>query len=139
MKDDEGRRRYFFAELVSGMGGSDVSIIQPAFSIQPSKATGVSIGQAGVKTKEVVIDNIPYKYAIPMLTGWDIGYVGSDQHVKQIGIWIDDIKWTLNDPTRTLRYKVSSVVRDNDTDPANYFRHKVTILGLGPATGAQTK
>jgi len=139
MKDDEGRRRYFFAELVSGMGGSDVSIIQPAFSIQPSKATGVSIGQAGVKTKEVVIDNIPYKYAIPILTGWDIGYLGSDQHVKQIGIWIDDIKWTLNDPTRTLRYKVSSVVRDNDTDPANYFRHKVTILGLGPATGAQTK
>ena len=139
MKDDEGRRRYFFAEVVSGMGGSDVSIIQPAFSIQPSKATGVSTGQAGVKTEEVVIDNIPYRYAIPMLTGWDIGSLGSDEHVKQIAIWIDEIKWMPGDPTGTLRYKVSSVVRDNDTVPANYFRHKVTILGLGPATGVEIK
>jgi len=87
----------------------------------------------------VVIDNIPYKYAIPMLTGWDIGSLGSDEHVKQIGIWIDEIKWMPGDPTGTLRYKVSSVVRDNDTVPANYFRHKVTILGLGPATGAKIK
>jgi len=96
---------------------------------------------SGIKTKpeEVVVDNIPYKYAIPMLTGWDIGYEGTDQHVKQIGIWIDEIKWTPGDPTRTLRYKVSSMVRDNDSDPPNYFRHKVTILGLGPATGAQIK
>ena len=96
---------------------------------------------SGTKTKpeEVVVDNIPYKYAIPMLTGWDIGYEGTDQHVKQIGIWIDDIRWTPGDPTRTLRYKVSSMVRDNDSDPPNYFRHKVTILGLGPATGAQIK
>jgi hypothetical protein len=139
MKDDEGRRSYSFAELVSGMGGSDVSIIQPAFSIQPRGDSNIVPQGSGVITEEVVIENIPYKYAIPMLTGWDIGYEGSDQHVKQIGIWIDEIKWTLNDPTGTLRYKVSSVVRDNDTDPANYFRHKVTILGLGPATGAKIK
>ena len=139
MKDDEGRRSYSFAELVSGMGGSDVNIIQPAFSIQPRGTSNIVPQGSGVITEEVVVDNIPYKYAIPMLTGWDIGYEGSDQHVKQIGIWIDEIKWTPNDPTRTLRYKVSSVVRDNDTDPANYFRHKVTILGLGPATGAQIK
>jgi hypothetical protein len=93
---------------------------------------------SGVITEEVVIDNIPYKYAIPMLTGWDIGYEGSDQHVKQIGVWIDDIHYREpTDPPGRLRYKVSSVVRDNDTDPANYVRHKVTILGLGPATGAQ--
>ena len=139
MKDDDDRRGYAFAELVSGMGGSDVSIIQPAFSIQPQGGSNLVPQGSGVITEEVVIDNIPYKYAIPMLTGWDIGYEGSDQHVKQIGIWLDEIKWTPGDPTRTLRYKVSSVVRDNDTDPANYFRHKVTILGLGPATGAQIK
>jgi hypothetical protein len=142
MKDDEyrsNRRAYGFAELVSGMGGSDVSIIQPAFSIQPSIVANIVPQGSGVIAEEVVIDNIPYKYAIPMLTGWDIGYEGSDQHVKQIGIWLDGIKWTPGDPTGTLRYKVSSVVRDNDTDPANYFRHKVTILGLGPATGAQIK
>jgi hypothetical protein len=148
MKDDEyrsDRRAYGFAELVSGMGGSDVSIIQPAFSIDPRRVSGGFTGQAGVKTEEVVIDNIPYKYAIPMLTGWDIGYDGDDQHVKQIGIWIDEMHYREStDPPGRLRYKVSSVVRDDRNSvawshPANYFRHKVTILGLGPATGAQIK
>ena len=139
MKDDDDRRGYAFADWSPAWGGSDVSIIQPAFSIEPQG--GSNPVASGIKTKpeEVVVDNIPYKYAIPMLTGWDIGYEGTDQHVKQIGIWIDEIKWTPGDPTRTLRYKVSSMVRDNDSDPPNYFRHKVTILGLGPATGAQIK
>ncbi|WHZ30272.1 MAG: hypothetical protein OJF51_005075 [Nitrospira sp.] len=28
-----------------------------------------------------------------MLTGWDAGYTVSDQHVKEIGIWIDEIPY----------------------------------------------
>jgi hypothetical protein len=54
------------------MGGSDVSIIQPAFSIQPRGDSNIVPQGSGVITEEVVIDNIPYKYAIPMLTGWDL-------------------------------------------------------------------
>jgi hypothetical protein len=37
-----------------------------------------------------------------------------------------------NAATGTLRYTVSSIVRDKDSFPDNYFRHKVTILGLKP-------
>ncbi|MGH7515924.1 MAG: hypothetical protein ACREOC_00435 [Gemmatimonadales bacterium] len=32
----------------------------------------------------------------------------------------------------TLRYKVSSILRDKNTWPDNYFRHKVTVLCLRP-------
>ena len=142
MKDNRGRRDYFFTELVSEMGGSDVSVIEPPFCILPVEdgdiGTG-AIGDAGVIIEEKVINNIPYAYAIPMLTGWDIGYAVGDQHVKEIGVSLDEFQWQLNDPQRVLRYKVSSVVRDRDDSPANFFRHRVTILGLRPLDGVKLK
>ena len=91
-----------------------------------------------MKSKQVVIENIPYAYAIPVLTGWDIRYSTSDQNIKNIGIWIDDVHYDRppNSSTGTLRYKVSSVLKDNDDDPDNAYAHKVTILGLRALTGA---
>jgi hypothetical protein len=69
-----------------------------------------------------------------MLTGWDIGYARDDQHVKEIGIWLDEMHYRdPADPPGRLRYKVSSIVKDKDDFPDNYFRHKVTILGLRPS------
>jgi hypothetical protein len=122
------------------MGGTDVSTIQPPFFILPNNSVSGGFGGAGLKTQDVVIDSIPFDYAIPMLTGWDIGYTTSDQHVKEIGIWLDNLHYTkaTNDPAGTLQYRVSSVLHDDDTFPNNYFRHKVTILGLRPASGKGT-
>jgi hypothetical protein len=136
LKDDSDRRDYVFTEAVSTLFGLDVHPIQPPFSILPIESASGGFDGAGVKTKEVMIDNIPYKYAIPMLTGWEVGYTVSDQHVKEIGIWIDEMHYREpNDPPGRLRYKVSSVLHDDDTYPDNYFRHKVTILGLGQMGG----
>lgn len=136
LKDDSDRRDYVFTEAVSGLFGLDVHPIQPPFSILPIESASGGFGGAGVKSKEIVIDGIPYKYAIPMLTGWDLGYTVSDQHVKEIGIWLDEIHYRdQNDPPGRLRYKISSVLHDDDTYPDNYFRHKITILGLGPKGG----
>ncbi len=102
------------------------------FPFFPSNPSSGGFNGAGVKSKDIVIDNIPYEYAVPMLTGWDVGYTVSDQHVKEIGIWIDEISYREpNDPPGRLRYKVSSVLHDDDTFPDNYFRHKITVLGLG--------
>lgn len=140
LKDDSDRRDYVFTEAVSGLFGLDVHPIQPPFSILPIGSASGGFGGAGVKSKDVVIDMVPYKYAIPMLTGWDVGYTVSDQHVKEIGIWIDEIQYRQpNDPPGRLRYKASSVLHDDDTFPDNYFRHKITILGLGPMTGGKPK
>jgi len=52
--------------------------------------------------------------------------------VLKIGVWVDNIQYD-KDPdeaTGTLRYRVSSVMRDNDLVPFHIARHKVSILGL---------
>ena len=132
LKDNDDRRDYFFGEVVSGLGGDDVHSIQPPFSITPFDSSAGALGGSGVKTKDVVIESVPYEYVIPMLTGWDVGYSGSDQHVKDIGIWIDTFQYDKvpGAVAGTLRYRVSSILRDDDDFPDNYFRHKVTMLGL---------
>jgi hypothetical protein len=92
--------------------------------------------KVGVVTEEVVVDNIPYAYAIPMLTGWDLGYACPDHHVREIGIWMDDLHYDRapNAPTRTLRCKVSSLLHD-DSHHGDNSSHKITILGLRPLVG----
>jgi hypothetical protein len=116
------------------MGGPDVEIIQPELSVLPFEDADGGFGGGGLKSTDVVIDNLPYTWAVPVLTGWDIGYSVDDQHVKELGVWIDRIHYERQpaSPTGTLRYTVWSIVKDNDDYPDNYFRHKVTILGFKP-------
>lgn len=131
-KDNDRRRGYAFGEMVSGLGGNDVGIIQPPFSIVPEEVDcDGSVGPLGVvRTEEFVIENVPFEFAIPMLTGLELGYLCDDEHVKEIGIWIDE--WGYDKNTRTLRYKLSSILTDKDDFPGHYNGHKVTILGLRP-------
>lgn len=134
-KDDDDRRDYQFGELVSAMSGTDVGIIQPPFSILPINSAGFFHAclddGAGVKTDEFSVDNIPYAYAIPMLTGWEMNYGCSDHHVRQIGVWIDEMSYDRppNASTGTLKYKLSSVLAD-DSNHGHGYQHKVSILGL---------
>lgn len=134
IKDNDRRRSYNFGEMVSGLGGNDVGVIQPPFSIVPEEDDcDGSFAYAGVvQTKEFVIENVPFEFAIPMLTGWELGYLCDDEHVKEIGIWIDE--WGYDKNTRTLRYKLSSILTDKDDYPGHYSSHKVTVLGLKPIT-----
>jgi hypothetical protein len=136
-KENSRRHNYAFAEFVSAMGGPDVEILQPEFAILPREDVDANIvgggAHAALKTADVVVSNLRYAYAVPMLTGWDIGYTPpgeGHQHVKDFGVFIDRIQYDA--ATGTLRYTVSSIVRDKDSFPDNYFRHKVTILGLKP-------
>jgi hypothetical protein len=145
-KDDDTRRDYMFAELVSGMGGRDVGVMQPPFSILPTDDGDsffnpcTTVSSPGVRSEDFVIENVPFEYAIPMLSGWDLEYLCSDQHVKEIGIWID--QWSYQPPPLgasggTLRYKLSSVLRDDDNNPDYFTGHKVTVLGLRPVVGGK--
>jgi len=139
-KDNDTRRDYAFGEVVSAMGGSDVGVIQPPFSILPSESAWFCGTQDSppVRTEEFVIENVPFEYAIPMLTGWDLEYLCNDQHVKEIGIWIDN--WSYQPPAGgaggILRYTLGSVLRDDDNNPDYGHSHKVTVLGLRPMLGS---
>lgn len=147
LKDDDRRRDYNFGEVVSALGGDELSVVQPPFAILPRDKPGLISAclesPVLAQPQEFVVENLPYRYAIPMLTGWELAYdCRGDQHVSEIGIWIDEIQYDPNAPG-TLRYMLSSVLRDKDASPTFTSNHEVTILGLRPvgprtpATGAQ--
>lgn len=135
LKDNSTRRSYEFGELVSALGGRDVGIVQPSYSILPiedgsSTATCDLSGQPDILTEEFVVEHIPFECAVPMLTGWELEYGCSDHQVTEMGIWIDEWSYALGGQGGTLRYKVSSVLRDKDGKPEHGRTKKVAILGL---------
>lgn len=138
-KDDDDRRNYDFEVMVSALGGNDVGMIQPPFSILPEPTVSAVVGPPGLQTREVTIDNVPFEYAIPVLTGWSLHYPEGDKNVGDIGTWIDEIHYRdPNDPPGRLRYKVSSVLTDNESATVHFFKHKVTIVGIKPVSRGGT-
>jgi hypothetical protein len=78
-EDNDSRRDYTFAEVVSGLGGNDVGVVQPPFSTLPTAAAPflgifsscVELGGQPTVTEQHTIENIPYQFEVPMLTGWN--------------------------------------------------------------------
>jgi len=143
LKDNDKRRDYGFDEVVSGMGGNDVRVLQPPFSILPAEDYGWFgnwgcgiVGSSPVRTEDFVIENVPFEYAIPMLGGWELKQPCDDRHVREAGIWIDE--WSYQKVPGatggTLRYKLSSTLHD-DGIPSHKVAHKVAILGLRDLLG----
>ena len=143
LKDNDLRRDYVFGEMVSALGGNDVGVLQPPFSVLPVEDIDscVPAPEQYAKTEEIVIENVPFEYAIPMLTGWDLQYPCDDENVKEIGVWID--KWRYEkdpaNPHGRLSYTISSALRDKEGGPGHIRSHKVTILGLRPTAGVTRK
>jgi hypothetical protein len=129
LKDNDDSRYYAFGEMVSVAGGNDVGIVQPPFAILPKEAERGGTTAGGVMTQKFVIENVPFLFAVPMLTGWELAYATDDQHVKEVGIWIDDWFY-IQGLGGALHYTLSSILRDNDSLPSHYARHKVTVLGI---------
>lgn len=140
-KDNDNRRDYNFAEVVSGLSGADLGLIDPPFSILPiTNNSQGSVSSSSVENRTFRIENIPYKQAIPVLTGWNIGYLTSDQQVSGVGIWIEKFSYDKNPNqlTGTLTYTLSSSLHDKDNSPGFYASHKVTLLGFQATTGKET-
>ena len=141
-KDNDERRGYGFGEMASGLGGRDVGVIQPPFSILPHEFAGFPSAclhaPEGEKTENVVIENVPFEYALPMLTGSELYYGCDDEHVTELGTWLDEIHYnkTPGAPTGTLNYTLSSILKDKNGTPGHGYSHKVTILGFKPVTAA---
>lgn len=87
LKDNDRRRDYRFGEMVSGMSGSDVRIIQPPYSFLPRDNVGVFGACSGSlkKKEEFFVERVPFKYAIPVLSGWELGFLCNDHHIKISG------------------------------------------------------
>ena len=129
-KDNAGQRDYVFTELISALGGTDVGLIQPPFAILPREGEGGGALTGGVQRQAFVIENVPFAIAIPVLTGWELSYLTDDQHVKDVGVWIEDWSYTPSPTGGTLRYTLGSILADDDDWPPHVIRHRVTVLGI---------
>jgi hypothetical protein len=141
MKDNDTRTsKLGFEMLASALGGGSVGLVQPPFTILPLNGHfGCAfVGSNEIHTVPVVVENVPFDYAIPMLTGWDVSYACNDENVREIGAWLSDISYEKPPApaTGTLRYTFNSVLRDNDDEPIHGSDHRVTILGLNTKGGA---
>jgi hypothetical protein len=111
-------------------------VIHRPFTVRPVEDIGFFTGciteRVRVKTTEHVIENIPFQYAWPVLSGWDLTFDCEDQHVTEIGVWLHDISYAAG----VLRYKVSAILRDKDSEPGFGARYGVSVLGLNRSGGA---
>jgi hypothetical protein len=139
MKDNDLDRSQLILEVVTGLGGRDVGIINPPFTVAPredssflSGCSGIPDGQ--VRTVETVVESVPFQFAIPVLAGWDLAYVCGDEHVTEIGAWLPNWEWQpgTSPAGGTLKYSVSSILRDKDGFPTFHSRTQVKILGFRP-------
>jgi len=142
LKDNKFRRDVRFGENVSVLVGNDIGVIKPPFSILPAedsgRFSGCVPGESTVKTDVFVVENIPYEYAAPLLTGWDLQAICDDKDVREVGIWLHDITYEKQPgaPVGTLRYSVSSVFRKKSE--SHFRRQNISILGIRPIPGLGT-
>ena len=136
LKDNASRRDDWIEEYVSSLAGNDIAETNPPFTILPREDMGWfggCLGEAGgVKAQDVEIRDLPYEYAVPILSGWEIGYGCDDEHVAEIGVWLEDAVYDkpAGETRGTLSYKLMSILRDEDGQPGHYIRHKIRVLGI---------
>jgi hypothetical protein len=130
---DDGYDHFVFQDVYARIGGAGVSVIQPPFVILPIRENP-NIGSAyyGERTENHVIEGIPFEMAVPVLAGWNLRYDFGDEHVERIGVWLSDIEYDRPTPTQggTLRYNVTSLLRDKNADNSYSFSHNVHVLGF---------
>ena len=136
-KDNALQRDYLSGEVVSIASGPSVEATHPPFTIAPLEDSDaddcIISGKSGSASRS--IGSIPYDVAIPVLTGWELAYVCDDQHVQEIGVWIDDFTYDPGAPgpryDGRLDYTVKAVLRDRQqTHDLEHFRHRVSVLGF---------
>ena len=104
MKDNPLRREHAFSEVDLTLGGSDLTLIQPPFSILPIDHGGGTLA-GGASSEDVVIDNVSLPTQFPCLPA-EINFT-TDDKLKEIGISIDDWSFTAS-PTGgscTINYR----------------------------------
>ena len=141
---DNGARPYRFTEWTNLLAGTDAHFYlpDPAGLLLPIPPTGgncVTTGTRRIKTQQVVIPDVPHRYAVPILSGWDLRYACHDAHVERIGTWIDTIRYVYNpgSGTGSLSFNMHSLMHDNDGWPGHLPRFRVSVLGFN-ATPVQS-
>lgn len=149
-KDNGDATDFYAGELVSTLSYSspdwfhpaEVSLATPQGFVP--QANGVkltpfegddscsAVGNSSPSVGQYRVD-VPYAYAVPVLSGWELGYVCTDHHVRQMGAAITDWRFErrADGLGGTLFYTVEHYLGD-DSDNVNYARVSIDVLGLKP-------
>lgn len=133
LQDNNTDDRTSISSRVSILGGRSVRVQAASdFPIDPRSGSGGCVTlKGGERVEHVHLTGLPFEYAVPMLTGWELAYACDDEHVAQIGASVRNVKY--DSCTGTLDYDFVSVLADDDLFPIHDARRDVTILGLNRA------
>jgi len=149
---DNSHRSYGVGHLATVLTGKSASVWKPEkvtieeghwqspyehdndLVLTPREDANVCIGGPSQSIYHVRVDDVPFPYAVPMLTGWDTGVYCDDEHVRTIGTWIDNWAWHREPgaPTGTLYYTVRSITEDKEPDSGAADGSQIEILGITP-------
>jgi hypothetical protein len=162
-KDNNTRRDYYGAELVSVLSGQGVQpLLQPATVLRWSGSLGRWLSQPNTvpltpnndpagfpstcvgegegpetQQEQFSVQNVPFDYALPVLGGWQLEYPCTDHHVKKIGVWLKGFSYVKapGAATGTLLYTIESTLTDHAIRGIHIgeARYKISILGLNRA------
>lgn len=148
---DNSDRRWGAGQLATVLTGESVHVWKPdavviedgipeapvsrANDLQLSPADDANVclgGGESTYTYSFKVEGVPFTWAVPMLTGWDVGINCDDEHVKKIGAWIEDFAWVRNpgDSTGTLHYTVRTILEDKKPDGRLVDGIQVEVLGI---------
>lgn len=147
-KDNDRRRDYVGAELVSVLSYASPQMLHPQrvmratqngwvevqndVSLAPADSVSFCTG-IGDPTGEAQfrIDNVPLDYAVPVLRGWELGYLCTDHHVREIGTSITDFRYERdpNATSGTLYYTLSQRLSD-DSGNLDYAAAAIDVFGM---------
>jgi hypothetical protein len=154
-KDNSTRRDYYGSAIVSVLSGPSVTMWHPdtvlrrsssssswhlvanAVPLTPQEPVDCVGGNPQTQQRQFKVDNVPFGYAVPVLTGWHLEYPCSDHHVETIGVWIKGFSYEKapSAATGTLFYTIESILADDailGTHGGEAY-YQVSVLGLNPS------
>ena len=130
LRDQDGDDGFTASSRASLLTGRSVKTRASTISL-PSRSVTCSrcvTPVGGERTEHVRVTDLPYDYALPMLTGWDLYFRTGDNHVAKIGASIRNL--VFDRVTHTLEYDFVHNLADQDASPEHGWQRGVTILGF---------
>jgi hypothetical protein len=148
LKDNDQRNDYMGAELVSVLSYASPQMLHPPTVMHETRNGWVAVtNEVSLTPQDQVsfctavgdptgaenykIEGVPLEFAVPVLRGWELGYLCTDHHVREIGATISDFRYEREpaSTTGTLFYTLTMLLTD-DSGNLDYGNAVVDVFGM---------
>jgi len=136
LRDKNTDDDYAASQVVSIIHGQRVGFEQSELRILDSPELGQPTGTREVFSDTIVVEDVPFDYAVPVLVGWDMGDNEKDINLNDIGAWIESFEFVRapGADNGTLIDTIKSASLDKggrfSSVGARDPRYQVNVLGL---------